>query len=527
MIKDLDKELEEYREFFVNLNNRKEIVDIFRDVCEMGVDFKLSKKSKSVINYKEQKEIMNNFFKPIPKKGKILKEVLEEFKENILDGSINFSSPRFLAFPDCGNSVAALIGHFLSGLMNQNLINSIHTSPTATFVEIETINWLREIVGYKLIKKPKSILDIGGIAVTGGTLANTVGLLLANENKFPGTLHSGLKISSSKLKVFIPKGIGHYSIKAGMGWLGFGTKNVVEVETTSFFTINQEDLVKKITYHKKKGNIPLCVVAYTGDSRTMAIDDFLGISKIAKKNKMWFHIDACHGLSLCFSKKLRQKVNGIELADSVTIDPHKVLFTPYTSSFVLVKDPKKFGLIIGINDIITKEHFSFGQITPFLGSKAFDSLKLWFLIKHLGKEKIGRLMELRHEMAKKFSEMIESEKNFYLLNEPTINSVAYVYIPEELKHKLNKPFLVKKTIEKINLLNKTIQFRIFKKGNFYVHTFLLNDFKNVLGTGTDTIIQMQRLMLGNPLTTVKDLEFLIKYTRKIAEEEWKNMVNGK
>ena len=521
----MEKREKDYSKFFINKRNKEEILRLYNDVIKIGIDFKLSKNRKEVIDYKNQEEIMKNFLKEIPKEGKPLKEVLEEFKEKILDGSVNFSSPHFLAFPDCGNSIAAVTGHILLGMMNQNLINSIHTSPTATFVEMECVNWLREVVGYSTINNPKTILDVGGISVTGGTMANTVGLLLARENKFPNSINTGLKCESSKLKVFIPKGIGHYSIKAGLGWLGLGTRNVVEVETTKCFTLNQEDLVKRIEEQKKKGNVPICIVAYTGDSRTMAIDDFPSLSKIAKKNKMWFHIDACHGLSLCFSEKMKQRVHGIELADSVTIDPHKVLFTPYTLSFLLVKNPKKFKLIAGVSDLITKENFSFGQITPFLGSRAFNSLKLWFLIKHLGKENIGKLMELRYEMIKKFSKMIEMEEEFALLNEPTINSSVYIYLPRKLKEGLeskNKES-IKKTINILNKLNKNIQFRMFKEGNFYVHTFLLNDFKNVLGTGTETKIQMQRVMLGNPLTTEKDLRELIEYAKRIGKDEWRKL----
>ena len=515
------------RDCFINPNNKKDVLEFYNKIIEVGIDFKLSKERKSVVNYKDQKKIIKDFFKPIPKKGKPLEKVFKEFKNKILNGSVNFSSPTFLAFPDCGNSVAAVAGHILMGLMNQNLINSVHTSPTATFVEIECINWLRGLVGYSLIKNPKTALDVGGINVTGGTMANTVGLLLARENKFQGSIKSGLRKDPSRLKVFIPKGIGHYSIKAGLGWLGLGSKNIIEVKTTEYFTLNQKDLVDKINQEKRKGNIPLCIVAYTGDSRTMSIDDFPALSKIAKINNMWFHIDACHGLSLCFSKKLKQKVKGIELADSITIDPHKVLFTPYTLSYVLIKNPKKMGLIAGVSDLITKENFSLGQITPFVGSKAFNSLKLWFLIKHLGKENIGKLMEMRHEMVKLFSKMVEAEEDFALLNEPTINSSAYIYIPKELRKQLEKKELIKNTIISLNELNKNIQFRIFKEGKFYVHTFLLNDFKNVLGTGTNTQLQMQRLMLGNPLTTKEDLMNLIKYTKKVGNKEWKNLKNLK
>ena len=374
---------DKYKHFFINDKNKKEVLKTFKDACSLGIDFKLSKNTKHVLEYKDQKKIEKNFLKPIPKRGKPIEDVLKEFEKKIMCGSVNFSSPHFLAFPDCGNSIAAVTGHILYGMLNQNLINSVHTSPTATFAEMEVIGWLRELVGYKVNRKPKSILDVGGISVTGGTGANTVGLMLARENKFRGSINKGLQGKQSKLKAFIPKGIGHYSIKAGLGWIGIGTENVVEVETTSQFTIDQKDLVKKIKSEKKKGNTPFCLVAYTGDSRTMAIDYLSDLSKIAKKNKLWFHVDACHGLSLCFSDKLKEKVKGIALADSVTIDPHKVLFTPYTLSFVLLKDPKKFKLISGVSDLITSENYSFGQITPLYGSRAFNSLKLWMLIKTL------------------------------------------------------------------------------------------------------------------------------------------------
>jgi len=257
----------------------------------------------------------------------------------------------------------------------------------------------------------------------------------------------------------------------------------------------------------------------------MSIDDFPNLYEIAKKNKMWFHIDACHGLSLCFSDKLKKKLKGINLADSVTIDPHKVLFTPYNLSYVLVKDPKKFMLVSGVSDLITKENYSFGQITPFLGSRPFNSLKLWFLVKNLGKNKIGKLIEKRHEMAKYFASLIKKIKDFYLMNDVTINSVVYIYIPEELRKELHEGNR-KKAIEKINKLSLRIQKRIFKEGNFYIHSFQLNDFKNVLNTGVDTIYQVQRLMLGNPLTTKRDLQNLIKYSKKIAIEEFNEVRNG-
>src|SRR3989338_2890106 len=498
-----DEDLNELiREGFISSSNRERCQEIISKVVNLGLDFKIGGiNGKSVVNYKEQEQIMGDILEPIPKKGKNLEDVLAEFQTKVMDGSVNFSSPNFMAFPDCGNSLATMTGHILCAMLNQNLINSTHTSPTATFVEMTVINWLREIVGYNVIEHPKGILDVGGINVTGGVSANTIGLLLARENRFPGTISTGIQYDPKKIKVFLTRGIGHYSIKAALGWMGLGKDNAVEVNITPGFTIDQKDLVRRIK-QCGKDDVLLALVAYTGDSRTMAIDDFPNLYEIAQDYGMWFHIDACHGLSLCFSERLKEKVKGIELSDSVTIDPHKVLFTPYTLSYALVKDPRKFELVAGVSDLITKEPYSFGQITPLFGSRAFNSLKLWFLMKHLGKEKIGELIEHRHDMVNYFASLVERTENFYMMNEVTINSAAYLYVPRQLKNRLYTS-LKDEAVEEINRLNKNIQLRIFKGGQYYVHTFQLNDFRNAMETGNVTVFQMQRLMLLNPLTTRK------------------------
>ncbi len=497
---------------------KKDSYNLLSKALFMGLEFKTN--SKRVVDYKDIEEIKKTLLEPIPLEPKKIEEVLEDCKEKIMSGAVNFSDSHFLAFPDCGNSEAAMCGHIISGMLNQNLINSIHTSPTATVVEMTIINWLREILGYEVNRDPQDIIDVGGINVPGGTLANTIAVLLARENAVPHTMNKGLN-NVKPLKMFIPEGIGHYTSKAALSWLGIGIDNLVEVKTTKDFTIDREDLVRKIE-EIGKDSLPFMIIAYAGDSRTMAIDDFEELSKIAKKYDLWFHIDACHGASLCFSDNLKHKVQGIELADSVTLDPHKVLFVPYPLSYLLVKDPLKFKAIAGVSDLITKEKYSFGQITPFLGSRPFNSLKLWFLIKNLGKKEIGRLIEERHSMAKYFASLIEETPEFYLMNNVIINSVAYLYLPDGLKkeHEKNPS---QEAVDKINDLNLRIQKRMFKEGKFYVHTFKLNDFKNVLKTGREYNYQMQRLILGNPLTTKQDLKDLIEYSGRIAEEEWEKM----
>ena len=106
--------------------------------------------------------------------------------------------------------------------------------------------------------------------------------------------------------------------------------------------MNLDDLKEQIKKIKKSGGEILAVSAYAGDSRTMQNDNFEEIHKICESNNIWFHIDACHGSALLFSNKLKHKLKGIELADSVTLDPHKVLMVPYPNSIVLFKNTKDY-----------------------------------------------------------------------------------------------------------------------------------------------------------------------------------------
>ncbi len=171
---------DEFENDFVNQKNRKKVEKIFSEAIKVGLDFKLGKDlGRSVLCYKDQDTIFRELIEPIPKKPKDMHKVIEEFNAKIVDGSVNFSSPHFLAFPDSGNSVAAVTGYIAYGLLNQNTLNSIHTSPTATYVEIAVINWIRELIGYDIIKNPAEVLQVGGMSVPGGTLANTIALLLA------------------------------------------------------------------------------------------------------------------------------------------------------------------------------------------------------------------------------------------------------------------------------------------------------------------------------------------------------------
>lgn len=324
-------------------------------------------------------------------------------------------------------------------------------------------------------------------------------MLLARENHIKNTMKDGVR-NPEKFKVVIPKGIGHYSIKSSLMWIGCGD-NVIEVPTINY----KYDLVELEKVIKENSEDIMAVIAYVGDSRSMTVENLEEVSNIVRKynENIWLHADACHGFSLGFSKKLKNKIKGIEKFDSVSTDPHKVLMTPYTVSALLIKNSEKLKLITTSSDLIMQEPFAFGQVTPFIGSKSWISFKVWCVMKNLGIENIGKIIERRHDMAKIFADKLK-KNGFVVLNDVDINSVMFMFVPKN------------KTIDEINDLNKELKSIMDDEGKFFLHQFSINDDNGKISKGK--ILYPLRYMSGNDNITEKDQDDLITYMKKIINE---------
>lgn len=488
----------------------------FLDSVNLGLDF--ITEDKKVINYYPENEIKKRFLDNIPKTGKPVHEIIDEFREKILDGAIHQSSPNYLAFPDSGNSISALVGSILENFINQNLIATTKSAPTATFLEMQVIQWLRKLIGFTVSDIiPKNSLELGGLMTAGGTLANTTALLVARSKAFPDSRKSGVDVSKIKpILIVASDTLNHYSHIAAFWWIGLGEENIVFVKSTDKFKMDPIDLESKIIQNNNGiTSKVVAVIVLAGDSRTTTIEDFTKISKITKKHKVWLHIDACHGGVLIFSKSFKQKIKGIQNADSVSIDPHKGLGIPYSSSAVLFKNIKDVNLISKSTDITIQNGSSdLGQITSFLGSKPFDSLKLWFLIKNLGLEGISSLVDYRFKLAVAWSSHINQSNFFESLNDPDLNSVVFSLSPKKILD-IFPEFKLDENLA--SNLNKKIHDMVYKQGKICIHSFDIFDhgekvfFKNVK-------IRVLGVTIGNPHTSVSNFPEQIRYLDEIAKK---------
>lgn len=382
-------------------------------------------------------------FESVPANGeeydKVFNHLLEKIKANT-----NFSSTRFMGFPDSGNSLAGLLGGIAEVFLQQNLINDHICSPYATQIEIQVLNWLREIVGYKPIEAITDASDIGGAVTTGGVMSNTYALMAAHK-KYP-----------HKKIIILPDNIGHYSLSYAADWLNLDAE-VVYCKTKDF---KLETKSLKGLLRKYQGNI-LFVAAYACDSMTSTCDDLEKIASIIDdtQDEIWLHCDACHGFVLGFSEVYKEKIRALKRFNSCTMDPHKVLWLPYTMSVLLMKEPVDFRYLVRENALIMDGALALGKTTPFVGSKAFDSLKLWLVIKCIGVKRIGEMVEERINYANKFKKMVESSESLVLQNNEVIFSVIFNY---------TKPNM---TVAESNLINRKIFDRMTQEGLFYFHGF--------------------------------------------------------
>ena len=483
----------------LNKENKTYAKKCLNEIVDMGLNFKLQE------NFREKhvsKDMIEKIFKmPINTTG--LEEIITFVKEEILPYCSNFGTEKFMGFPDAGNSIAGISGAVLSDFLQQNLINSSFCAPIATYMEIAVINWLRQIVGYKNVEV-NNIWDVGGIITYGGTGSNSIAMLLARENHKQNTMKKGV-VNPEEYKVIIPQGIGHYSIKSSLMWIGCGD-NVIEVPTVDF----KYDLKKlKKVLLENKGKI-MSVVAYVGDSRSMTIDNLIEIHKIVKETdeNIWLHADACHGFSLGFSEKLKSRISGIELFDSISTDPHKVLAVPYTVSALLLKNPETLKKVTTTSDLIMKEDYAFGQVTPFIGSKSWMSLKVWFTFQNIGKEGIAQIIERRCQMAQYLKDVLENRKEYIVLNDVDINSVMFMYVGDKNN--------ITMSVEEINSLNKQIKKKMDMDGTYFLHQFSINDDNKKISE--NAILYPLRYMSGNDNITTENINNMIIYIDNIVKE---------
>ncbi|MFI8973148.1 pyridoxal phosphate-dependent decarboxylase family protein [Nocardia asteroides] len=482
--------------------------ELLHRALDLGLQFKT--RSEIFARRTTAQEIRDLLVTDLPAEPMAGDRVLADFVERVLPLCKNEASPRFMGFGDTGDDHLALTGSVLAVLTQQNMINQSFDSPSATFVEITVLRWLRELLGYvnPPVVEVDSVWNVGGMITPGGTTSNTVAMMLAREAKVPGTMHLGVS-DPDRFAVVVPKGIGHYSVKAALTWIGCGAR-VIEVPTDGF-RYDKSELARTLREHR---DTAMAVVAYAGDSRTQTIDDMRAVHDVVRAvdPAIWLHADACWGLVAAFSPDLRRKLDGIAEFDSITVDPHKVMAVPYGLSALLLRDPESARTISTYSDLIMQENFAFGQVTPFLGTKGWMSLKLWMMMLGRGRAGLASLADRRHELARRFAELVDAHPRLVRLNDPDLAAVVFAYLPTGLV----AGDMDDADLNRVNQLNIAIHARMLAEGRWHLHQFTLPD--DLGRIGKRAVVQPLRFMSNNPELTENHMHEVLSYLDTLALE---------
>ncbi|WP_020216755.1 pyridoxal phosphate-dependent decarboxylase family protein [Salinispora cortesiana] len=493
-----------------NEEARKTHEESLARATRIGLDL-LHRTDEPFLHYREPDELRTVLSRPLPRDGVDLDTVLTEVDEVVARYAIAQSHPAYLAFPDTGNAVAAVAGGVLGRILHQNLIAVDRSAPSATFVEIQVIEWLRELVGYDSapVADLRGVRDVAGLWATGGHLSNHIAMLVALGRRFPQVRQRGLAGLDTQPAVVMAGPIAHYSHSDAAFHLGLGWDAVISVGAEAGYTTDPAAVAAALA-DPPPGKTPFMVVGVAGNCRTTGLDDLAALADICRRHHIWFHVDACHGGSMIFSERLRRRhLSGINLADSVSLDPHKGLFTPYPSSYVVFRDR---GVLTHFSRheaaVMADGCWDLGLITPFLGSRGFESLATWMLLRHVGVRHLGDLVESRQTHVRYLERRIDDSDLFVRLNDVDFYRLAFVLCPPEVRRLLAgfDPLRRRRSAQTISRYTSRLNTILYRTGQVCFDEHTLSDLGDRVGAGAGTSYTIMATCPGNPLLTRADLD---------------------
>jgi len=367
------------------------------------------------------------FEEPFPEQGIPVESILERVKTDVFAHAMNVPSPRYFGQFNPTPLPIGVWADALASSLNQNA-GAWRNGPTSAIIEARVIRWLCELVGY-------DSTSFGTLA-SGGTEANLIALKCARDSAHRTATESGLRSATGDLVVYASEQA-HFSIERSLDILGMGRASLRKIQTDDGFHIRTDALQQQIAADRDSGCLPCCVVGIAGTTSTGVIDPLPELSEIARRNNCWYHIDAAYGGTMAFSTKHRDKLRGLELADSITFDPHKWMFVPFACGAVLVREG---GAVLRDGFDITPEYlnedrggadvefdfFRYGQ----LGTRRFNSLKLWMAMKFMGRNGYASVIDGQIELTEYLADRINQLADFETVGPVETAVSCFRFLPQ-------------------------------------------------------------------------------------------------
>ncbi|MDQ3907444.1 MAG: aminotransferase class V-fold PLP-dependent enzyme [Acidobacteriota bacterium] len=402
-----------------------------RAATEFVASYARSLEGATVCSRATPAEIERLFDEPLPREGVPVEELFARFTSEVVQNSMAIPSPRYYGLFNPTPVAVGVWADALASAINQNQA-VWRNSPAASVLEARVLRWLCEMVGYG----PAAY----GTMTSGGSEANLVALKCARDRAARSARDLGLRHSEGEREggdlVVYASEQAHYSFEKSVDILGLGRRGLRKVATDERFHVRVDLLREEIERDIEKGNVPVCVAGAAGATSTGVVDPLDELADLARQYDIWFHVDAAYGGALAMSEKHRHKLKGIERADSVTVDPHKWMFVPFAAGATLVRDG---GRVLRDSFDITPEYLSEqrgGEDVPFdcfrygqLGTKRFNSLKVWMALKSLGTRGYAEIVDRQIELTEYLAARLRETENFETVGEVETAVCCFRFVP--------------------------------------------------------------------------------------------------
>jgi aromatic-L-amino-acid decarboxylase len=411
-----------------------------------------------------------------PESGEPMERILEDFRTIVVPGMTHWNHPRFFAYFAISGSGPGILGEMLSAALNVNGM-LWRTSPAATELEQVTLGWLREWIGLPP--------EFFGIIYDTASVSTMHAIAAARERAAPEVRRQGV---SGSLVLYTSEQ-SHSSVEKGAIALGIGQDRVRQVPVNQRFEMRADVLARLVEEDIAAGRKPFCVVATAGTTSTTSVDPIPEIADIAGRHGLWLHVDASYAGSAAIAPEYRDTLRGAERADSLVMNPHKWMFTPVDISAFYTRHPEVLRQAFSLVAEYLKTPDRAVNLMDYgvqLGRR-FRALKLWFVMRYFGRERIAAMIREHCEFARRFAARLEEDGRFEILAPVRFSVVCFRMKGSEERNRA--------LLEAINASGLA----------FLSHTVL---------NGTYTL----RLAVGNVRTTWQDIQRVWDFIRTRADK---------
>ncbi|HVS20291.1 MAG TPA: pyridoxal-dependent decarboxylase [Pyrinomonadaceae bacterium] len=400
-----------------------------------------------------------------PEQGESMDAILADVDRLIVPALTHWSHPSFFAYFATSTSAPGIFGEMLSAAFDAKAM-LWRTSPASTELEEVVLDWLRQMMG----------LDAGfsGIIYDTASVSSMHAIATAREGVELRIREEGMSGRNDLplLRVYASEQA-HSSIDKGIITLGLGQRALRKIPADSEFRMNAQALSEAIDEDKRNGFLPFCVVATVGTTSTSSVDPVPAIIEVCEKHSLWLHVDAAYAGPAAIVPEMRHILNGCERADSLVLNPHKWLFTPFDLSVLYCRHMdllrRAFALVPEYLRTPEQEKVRSGSDYGVQLGRRFRALKLWMIIRYFGHEGLAARIREHCRLAKLFASWVEESPNWELLAPLPFALVCFRACPQV------KGETEEVRAKRLDALNEAIMHGVNATGQAFLSHTKLND----------------------------------------------------